>query len=355
MKAIPLIRASAAVHAAAFLRQSGVAVTAVWEGAGLPGAAANDPGRLVPLRATLRFFDDASVALGIDDLGRRVAQQHGLLAVGPFGGAMLGAPTLYAAMRAAITNIDAHNSGATYWIAPDGSSVRFCRRFRVSDPCFRQADLFTVELMMQLVQRVAGPDWRPDCVELQSTGPDAPVVRRQLGLPSSCEVQSGRHATAIRVPRALLARAPLPGTSGSIRDHHSQWAGPRPPRDFDASLELLVESVLGSGRRLLAAAAQAAGTEVRTLQRHLADAGLTFRDVVHRVRLRKATELLDQPANRVIDVAQAVGYSDPAHFTRAFRRWTSMTPAEYRRLERTAGSPVVPAQRHAAAARQAGS
>jgi AraC-like DNA-binding protein len=34
----------------------------------------------------------------------------------------------------------------------------------------------------------------------------------------------------------------------------------------------------------------------------------------------------------VLDIALDLGYSDHAHFTRAFRRWTGMPPREFRRM-----------------------
>lgn len=334
MKPVPLIRASAAIHLAKFLRHAGGELQPVWEGAGLPAGALADPARLIPLRSMLQLFELAAEALGMDDLGRRVARDSGLRAVGPFGSTMLSAPTLYAAMQAAVTHVEGHNSGAKYWIAADGPQIRFCRRFRIDETSFRQVDLFTLELMFQLVRRFAGDDWCPDRIELQSTGADGAVVRAQLGLPAACEVAAGRRATSVRVARALLACAIRPSAVVTTRDADGRWHGPLPPRDFARSLELVVESILESGRSFLGAVALASGTETRTLQRHLAEAGLTLRDVVHRVRLRKATELLADDALRVTDVAHAIGYSDPAHFTRAFRRWTSMTPLEYRQLRR---------------------
>jgi AraC-like DNA-binding protein len=40
-------------------------------------------------------------------------------------------------------------------------------------------------------------------------------------------------------------------------------------------------------------------------------------------------------------VAQRVGYSDPANFTRAFRKWTGVSPSAYRsRLQ--SGKPIAP-------------
>lgn len=69
---------------------------------------------------------------------------------------------------------------------------------------------------------------------------------------------------------------------------------------------------------------------VRSLQRELSAAGTSYADLVDQVRMEKVIDFLRDPGVRIIDVALSLGYSDQAHFTRAFRRWTSVSPAQYR-------------------------
>ncbi len=71
--------------------------------------------------------------------------------------------------------------------------------------------------------------------------------------------------------------------------------------------------------------------KTRTLQRRLAEAGTTYRRIVDEVRLEAACRLLEDPSLSLAEIASALGYSDPANFTRAFTRWTGMTPRAYRR------------------------
>ena len=72
------------------------------------------------------------------------------------------------------------------------------------------------------------------------------------------------------------------------------------------------------------------GMSVRTLQRRLRAMGLTYSDVVQRARRSAAQRFLTDRGAEIAEIARALGYSDPAHFTRAFQRWTGSTPCEFR-------------------------
>ncbi len=89
--------------------------------------------------------------------------------------------------------------------------------------------------------------------------------------------------------------------------------------------------------------AETLGTSARTLQRRLQAGGLTFAGVVRRARYAAARQFLRDPGRKVGEVARALGYSDPAHFTRAFRSWAGSTPREFRRagIRRAEPSPPV--------------
>jgi AraC-like DNA-binding protein len=69
----------------------------------------------------------------------------------------------------------------------------------------------------------------------------------------------------------------------------------------------------------------------RTLKRKLASAGVTYTDVLDEQRREAALLLLRSPTLSLDDVAEQLGYSDVANFSRAFRRWTGVSPGAYRR------------------------
>jgi AraC-like DNA-binding protein len=68
----------------------------------------------------------------------------------------------------------------------------------------------------------------------------------------------------------------------------------------------------------------------RTITRRLKDEGASFQQIKDVVRRDKAINLLTLYSLPIKEVAERVGYSDPAVFTRAFRSWTGESPRKYR-------------------------
>lgn len=69
----------------------------------------------------------------------------------------------------------------------------------------------------------------------------------------------------------------------------------------------------------------------RTLKRQLAAEGTTFSTLVDEVRYRHATSLLSRTDYTLEQIADELGYSDVANFSRAFKRWNGRSPSNWRK------------------------
>jgi AraC-like DNA-binding protein len=75
---------------------------------------------------------------------------------------------------------------------------------------------------------------------------------------------------------------------------------------------------------------------VRTLQRRLTDAGITFQQLVEDTRRDLAHHYLQQSTVELNETAYLLGYEDANSFFRAFHLWEGTSPGEWRTRHRTA-------------------
>ncbi len=78
--------------------------------------------------------------------------------------------------------------------------------------------------------------------------------------------------------------------------------------------------------------AEALHVSNRTLQRKLKNEGTSFMDLLQDTRMQLARKYLRNPGRSVVETAYLLGFSEPSTFSRAFKRWTGLAPAEYRGL-----------------------
>lgn len=103
----------------------------------------------------------------------------------------------------------------------------------------------------------------------------------------------------------------------------------------DAGLPGRVRAALSAGKDpSLPAIARELRMSPRTLKRKLAEHGTTFTSIRDDMRRQRALLLLDNRALSISEVAAKLGYSELPNFTRAFRKWTGVTPLAYRDRQR---------------------
>jgi AraC-like DNA-binding protein len=103
-------------------------------------------------------------------------------------------------------------------------------------------------------------------------------------------------------------------------------------RDVARHVRQVIAGLLagGGGSPDIQRVAETIGTSLPTRQRRLATTRHTNGTIVQQARFAAARELLTDPRRRNGDIARSLGYSDPAHFTRAFQRWTGVAPRDFR-------------------------
>jgi AraC-like DNA-binding protein len=102
-----------------------------------------------------------------------------------------------------------------------------------------------------------------------------------------------------------------------------------PMEDFLAR----VRALLVSGRKAYPGLETVSGRlniSARTLKRRLQEHGVSFQQLLDEIRQRDSLRMIEDPTLRIADIAQRLGFADPANFTRAFRKWTGETPSNFR-------------------------
>lgn len=79
-------------------------------------------------------------------------------------------------------------------------------------------------------------------------------------------------------------------------------------------------------------AASALDMTPRSLQRKLTQERTTFRDVAGEIRKDIAFQLMQNPAIKISEVSDILGYSDPTAFRKAFKSWTNVAPRAVKKI-----------------------
>ena len=92
----------------------------------------------------------------------------------------------------------------------------------------------------------------------------------------------------------------------------------------------VLTELLPAGHPTLVMVAAQMEMSPRSLQRRLADQGLTHSQLVYQTRLTKACQLLVQQDIQINKIARETGFATPSAFSRAFHTWTGSSPREFR-------------------------
>jgi len=165
---------------------------------------------------------------------------------------------------------------------------------------------------------------------------EPPPDHREHARIFGCAIRFGAERTGLVLARAVWDTPVERVDAGlaAVLERHAQMLVAQLPHVSEpiARVRATIQDQLTTGGDAsLDAVARKLGTSRRSLQRRLADEQLTYAQVLDDVRSTLARAYLAQRELSISEVAYLLGFSEQSSFTRAFRRWTQMSPAEFRR------------------------
>ena len=327
---IPLHRVAVVRPFVQFLESIGAPAEREFLRAGLPYHALDDANNYVPSHRFREFIVRMVHSEGIEDLGFLVGYEFGADNADPNMTRMLQrSPTLYSGLLKASQLVNKTISDCTLSVRqPENSDFTyFCIQPSCSadDPVTEQFSWFGVMSLIDMARVYTGPQWFP--TEIGVITGHSPGLSIRTTIPHTC-IRSSQHYNYIAVENRLLSLPPITHQSRTSSSSLDQLVPL--PHDFVSSLERALLSYAQSTDIDLDAAAELAHMSKRTMQRKLKDRGTRFSEVRDNARYRSAIQMLRDPVVKVADIAYRLGYSDTAHFSRAFKRIAGVSPRAFR-------------------------
>jgi len=329
---IPLVRAAFAEPFRLAMQRNGLDADAWFGKCRLPLAKLDDPASLLPLKPFWRLVNRVAIEENIADFGMQVARATPWFEIPTMKPRLETQPNLDSLLAQFCQIAGGQSSNVTFAVTTANDVCRFeylLNPLIVNDI---QMEIYRVTSMIELVQVIAGKRWRPQAVSLLMA--ENRIVDR-VAILSGLEIRFAEPYTAIHFPRALLE------ASSNRADKAPTGRQPRVDRrkqmtmrtDLISALREILGNYVTEEYLSIELVADLAGLTARSLQRAIKAHGTSYRDLLNDARRDYALEKLRDADIGIHEIAKHLGYREASHFTRAFKRWTEMTPSEYRKLD----------------------
>lgn len=288
-------------------------------------------GERVSLDRLCRFMEALAMISGDDLFGLKSAEIFEKGASGPFGYALMSAPTIRDVLIFLGRNL--HKAGETSICTLEIGARETHFEWAYSPlilHCDQYVDLGLVQTMRHF-RAILGSDTDRLKLELAREKPKNTNLHKQL---LTRNVSFGAPVNAMIMPSEFLGRT-NPNADPRLFAMMSQQMDAikiRPTESQDPVIAIrlhLAENLTGNVPTL-AQEAERLGMSSRTLQRRLTDAGTSMQSLLDQCRSEMAKRLLVETTLSLSAITYKLGFSAPAAFTRSAIRWFGMTPSQYR-------------------------
>ncbi len=200
----------------------------------------------------------------------------------------------------------------------------------------RQSDRHQIEFwlvtLVRICRQVTDTRLAPRHLRIRHRRDETPAeMRRFFG----CDVEFGAASDEIIFP-APVASLPIVGSDNYLNDLLLRYAEealadrPQERASLRSAVERVLPQLLPHAKASASNVAQKLAFSTRTLSRKLHNEGVAFAEILEETRAALAKRYLAERDLPISEIAWLLGYVEVSSFTNAFKRWTGMTPSQFR-------------------------
>lgn len=316
-------------------RKSGLDATELFKRHGIDPAVFSNPDARIPISVWDAVTRDAAEHISDPSFGLLAAQCWHPSSMGALGYAWLTSSTLRTGFGRLVRYWRLLGEGSSGLLEESADELRLVIDRHGSVPLDDEVVEavvvdFITSMVMGMCRMNAGESFRPLAVHLHRKQPEDPEHYLKF---FGCEVNFGADGDVLTFSRGEVEAA-LPTANRELAATMDRILVERlahlDKTNVVARCQAHLLEQLSSGNISEAAMAEQLHMSRRTLQRKLADADLTYKQLIDDTRRDLAVRHLDDPRYSVTDVTFLLGFSQQSAFARAFKRWTGVSPSEYR-------------------------
>jgi AraC-like DNA-binding protein len=265
--------------------------------------------------------------IGLEMGGRLIAKDMGVV-----GHAISAAPDVRTMLRLMCNYLYVFSQSNTMRLDVGENRAAVTYKATILSPeQLRQDAECSLAYVTSLIRELSGVAFKPLFVEFEHSRPKSVSRHRQL---FGCEVAFAQKSNRLHLDKRILDTPVLSSDSGllqALRFYLDDKIKVRSEtEDHIAKIRHLISSSLVNGVPDQKRIAESLGMSARTLQRRLRDKKVVFADLVDEVRYEIAQDYVSHSEFSITDVSMMLGYNELSSFSRAFKRWSGVSPHQLR-------------------------
>ncbi|MBV2131743.1 AraC family transcriptional regulator [Pseudomonas sp. MAP12] len=310
------------------IRKLGGSPESVFRDVNMAEAVIQNPETVLPLTLAGELLVRSAKETGCEHFGLLLGSLNGLDQLGPIAKMMAQQPTIGSALDQLIQIHHMTNRAGLPFVRQDGDHAYFGFAAMESNfPGFQHFHEGVMAIAFNIMRKISHVEWTPDAVYFSHRPPKDPQAHsRFFGAP--CHFNSPR--AEFQFPLATLSapNASMCADSICVSDIAQVTMS---ELDWLEKARRFAHSLVASGNCGQNHIAAALGISVRTMNRRLEQAGVSYFEILDNARYSVSRKLIRETDMTLKEIAKALSYTDASSFTRAFRRWSGVSPEQWRK------------------------